>query len=96
MTSIRLVGAQAGAMVAWLVAGIDYHMADMAKIYGADTATAMMMEAHHESLAYLKHSISDNQIACDFSNNGRFRGFYQPHEYQQNAESFSSINDWLG
>ena len=69
---------------------------DMAKIYGADTATSMMMEAHHESLIYLKHSISDNKIACDFSNNGRFRGFYQPHEYQQNADSFAAINDWLG
>ncbi|MCH9852230.1 MAG: FAD-binding oxidoreductase [Alphaproteobacteria bacterium] len=69
---------------------------DMAKIYGADTATAMMMEAHHESLAHLKQTIKDNNIDCDFSNNGRFRGFYQPHEYQQTAESFSNINDWLG
>ncbi|MCH9844030.1 MAG: FAD-binding oxidoreductase [Alphaproteobacteria bacterium] len=69
---------------------------DMAKLYGAETATAMMMEAHHASLAHLKQTIKDNNIDCDFSNNGRFRGFYQQHEYQQTADSFAAINDWLG
>ncbi|MDE0309122.1 MAG: FAD-binding oxidoreductase [Acidiferrobacterales bacterium] len=62
------------------------------KKFGRDTAIRMSREGHR-ALQYLKDLIEDENIDCDFEQNGRLIGIHKRRAYDRVARSYQSIPD---
>ncbi|MEO1505482.1 MAG: FAD-binding oxidoreductase [Pseudomonadota bacterium] len=58
---------------------------DMEARFGPTVAHGLLREAHLDSFAFVRAVIEDEEIACDFAETGRFRGFWRSTEYEATA-----------
>lgn len=64
---------------------------DMEASLGAETAHGLLREAHLSSTQFAKDLIAEEQIACDFSVSGRFRGFWTDADYSSQARAMERL-----
>ncbi|MEO0622381.1 MAG: FAD-binding oxidoreductase [Pseudomonadota bacterium] len=64
--------------------------------YGRDTAVALLREAHIEAHAFVRTLMAEEQIACDYAETGRFRGFWNASEYETTARATDALTAAIG
>jgi len=59
--------------------------------FGAETAAALLREAHLESTAFARHLMETEDIDCDFAETGRFRALWLASEYDKAGAELDRI-----
>ncbi len=71
--------------------GYRLSLEQMCKKYGADSAHALLREAHIDSLEFANARIADEAIDCDYHTYGRYRGMWNSKEYDTTARSLDQL-----
>ena len=70
-------------------------------ILGRDLANRLLRESHQDSMAFVRSLMDEEDIRCDFSETGRFRGFWRLGEYDVAARELEilrrriSLDAWM-
>ena len=68
---------------------------------GRDLANRMLHESHNETMAFVRTLMSEEDIACDFAQTGRFRSFWTKGESDDAARELdllqkrTSVDAWM-
>ncbi len=68
---------------------------DMEARYGPDLGRRLLREAHLDSFSFVRKLIAEEDIACDFKETGRFRGFWHASEYESTARSLERLQSLI-
>ena len=66
---------------------------DLESRFGADTAVALLREAHVDSLEFARSVIGTEKIDCDYVETGRFRAFWHPEEFESSARELARLQE---
>ncbi|MEM8624327.1 MAG: FAD-dependent oxidoreductase [Pseudomonadota bacterium] len=59
--------------------------------FGAETARALLREAHLDSMAFVHSVMAEEGIDADFRETGRFRGLWRNDEYEKTARGLEAL-----
>ena len=66
-------------------------IAEMETRFGTDTANSLLTEAHLGSTGFAKAVMAEEGIDCDYQETGRFRGLWEPAEYDKEARGLERL-----